>query len=50
MWRSHSGEALWKQVIRDTIDGKSIDKTADDLALTHATTYNMRHKNLFSIF
>lgn len=49
MWHAHSGEAVWKRVIRDTIDGKSIDKTAGELALTHATAYNMRHKVLLAV-
>lgn len=49
MWHARSGEAVWKQVIRDTIDGKSIDRTAKELSLTHDRTYNMRHKILVAI-
>jgi transposase-like protein len=46
---SHQGEAVWKQVIRDTIDGKSLDDTADSLLLSHSTVFNMRHKILLTI-
>lgn len=49
MWHAHAGEAVWKQVIRDTIEGKSIDNTAKELSLTHDRTYNMRHKILMAI-
>jgi transposase-like protein len=43
---SHSGESVWKQVIRDTVDGVSLDKTANSLDLSHMTVFNMRHKIL----
>jgi transposase-like protein len=46
---SHSSETVWKEVIRDTVEGISIDKTAVDLDLTHSTVFNMRHKILFCV-
>jgi transposase-like protein len=46
---SHQGETVWKQVIRDTVEGVSIDKTAAGLDLAHSTVFNMRHKILFCI-
>jgi transposase-like protein len=49
LFYSHSGEAVWKQVIRDTVNGKSINKTATELDLHHETVFNMRHKILFVI-
>ena len=49
MSNSHSGEAVWKQVIRDTINGVSIDETAESLSMHHETIFNMRHKILYSI-
>ena len=49
LFNSHSAEAVWKQVIRDTVSGVSIDKTADELHLNHKTVFNMRHKILFAI-
>lgn len=49
LFNSHSGESVWKQIIRDTVNGISIEKTATDLHLHHETVFNMRHKILFSI-
>jgi len=46
---SHSSKAVWKQVISDTIDGVAIDKTAENLSLSHATVFNMRHKILYAV-
>jgi transposase-like protein len=49
LYNSQSGEAVWKQVIRDTINGVSIDETAGSLSMHHATIFNMRHKILYGI-
>ena len=49
LFNSHSGESVWKQVIRDTVSGIPIDKTAAELHLHHETVFNMRHKILFVI-
>jgi transposase-like protein len=49
MYRSHSGEAVWKQVIRDTVAGIPLDRTAADLGVGHETVFNMRHKVLFCL-
>ena len=49
MKSSHYGEAVWKQVIRDTIDGVSLDATASALKVSHSTAFNMRHKILLAI-
>ena len=46
---SHSGKTVWKQVIRDTVEGVSIDKTAEALDLSHSTVFNMRHKILYCV-
>lgn len=46
---SHSSALVWKQVIADTIDGVSLDKTAESLDLHHETVFNMRHKILYRI-
>ena len=43
---SHSAEAVWKDVVRDTINGVSIDQTAESLELSHSTVFHMRHKIL----
>ena len=47
--KSHSSSTVWKQVISDTINGVSLDKTADSLDLTHTTVFNMRHKILYCV-
>jgi len=49
MSHSHCGEAAWKQVIRDTVDGVSLDATASALHISHSTAFNMRHKILLAI-
>jgi transposase-like protein len=49
LFNSRSGEAVWKQVVRDTVNGVSIDKTAEALSLHHETVFNMRHKILFCL-
>jgi transposase-like protein len=46
---SHSSPTVWRQVIRDTVDGVSIDKTADGLDLHHETVFYMRHKIMFLV-
>ena len=34
------GEVVWRQVIRDTIGGTTLDKTAERLGFSHATAFN----------
>jgi hypothetical protein len=40
---------VWKQVISDTVNGVSIDRTAERLDLHHETVFNMRHKILYCV-
>jgi transposase-like protein len=47
--RSHQGEAVWRQVICDTVSGVPIDETAGSLELHHETVFNMRHKVLYCL-
>jgi transposase-like protein len=47
LYKSHSGEAAWKQVIRDTVKGTPLDETAESLGMHHETVFNMRHKALY---
>ena len=47
--KSHSSSTVWKQVIRDTINGVAIAETAETLELHHETVFNMRHKILYCI-
>jgi transposase-like protein len=49
LYKSHSSEAAWKQVIRDTINGIPIDRTARRLGMRNQTVLNMRHKVLFCL-
>jgi transposase-like protein len=46
---SHYSEAVWKQVIRDTVEGVAINDTAASLDLHHETVFNMRHKILYGL-
>jgi transposase-like protein/uncharacterized protein YdcH (DUF465 family) len=46
---SHFGEAIWKQVIRDTINGVPLNKTAKSIEVAESTAFNMRHKILLSL-
>ena len=46
---SQASDAVWKAVIRDTINGVSLDATAADLELAHSTVFNMRHKILRTV-
>jgi len=46
---SHNSETVWKQVISDTVEGVSIERTAESLDLTHQTVFTMRHKILMAL-
>jgi len=46
---SHSGEAVWKQVIRDTLECVPLARTASSLALSTDTVFRMRHKILLAL-
>lgn len=46
---SHSSTTVWRKVIKDTVNGISLDKTAEELDLHHETVFNMRHKILFLV-
>jgi hypothetical protein len=47
--QSHCGEAIWKQVISDTLTGISLDETAASIGVSHSTAFHMRHKILLSM-
>jgi len=49
MYNSHFGEAVWKQIIRDTINGVPLDDTAKALDIHHETAFNIRHKILYCL-
>lgn len=49
MANSHQPREIWEEVIKDTLDGDSIDFTADRLDLTHDCVFRMRHKVLIAL-
>lgn len=49
MYHSHSGEAVWKQVVKDTVDGVPLDETTETTGISHSTAFRMRHKVLLSL-
>ncbi len=46
---SSSSPTVWRQVIRDTVNGVSIDDTAAGLDMHHETVFYMRHKILYAV-
>jgi len=46
---SHASDIVWKAVIRDTVDGVSMSRTARDIEVAHSTVFHMRHKILNAI-
>lgn len=49
MSHSHSGDAVWQEVISDTIQGHSIAYSAEKLEINNATVFRMRHKILLAL-
>ncbi len=49
MYKSHFPINVWKEVITDTVCGKSIDYTAGRLGLYHQAVFDMRHKILMAL-
>lgn len=49
MYNSHFDESFWDEVISDTVQGCSIDYTAQRLGVHHETIFNMRHKILAAL-
>jgi len=43
---SRGSATVRKQVVKDTVEGAAIDKTAENPGLSHVTVFNMRHKIL----
>ena len=46
---SHYGEAIWKQVIQDTVEDVPLSKTATKLEMSESTAFRMRHKILMAL-
>ena len=46
---SHSSDAVWTQVVSDTLNGVAISDTASALDLSREVVFNMRHKILLAM-
>ena len=49
MHHSHIDHAKWKRFLMDTLEGKSLDYSAERLGFSHQTAFNMRHKILAAL-
>lgn len=49
MSKSHSTETVWRRLIEDTFEGRSLDYSAEKYGLHHETVFNMRHKILLAV-
>ena len=47
-YHSHFSRSIWADFIRDTLDGKTLDDSAEGLGFSHQTAFNMRHKVLMA--
>lgn len=48
MYHSHFSRSIWADFIRDTLEGKTLDDSAEELGFSHQTAFNMRHKVLMA--
>ena len=46
---SHASKEQWRALIIDTMNGLSIDHTAESFELSHSTVFRMRHKFLLAL-
>lgn len=49
MSQSHFNEAVWQEVISDTVQGNAIGYSAKKLGINHRTVFDMRHKVLLAL-
>lgn len=49
MAQSHYPSSVWADFIKDTLDGESLDSSADKFGFSHQTAFNMRHKVLMAL-
>lgn len=49
MSQSHFSQAVWQEVISDTVQGNAIDYSAKKLGINHRTVFGMRHKILLAL-
>lgn len=46
---SHQSRSVWLDFIRNTLEGISLDESAECLGFSHTTAFNMRHKILTAL-
>lgn len=49
MYHSHFSRSVWADFIRGTLEGKTLDDSAEDFGFSHQTAFNMRHKVLMAL-
>lgn len=49
MYHSHFGKSTWLEFIKDTIEGRSLDYSAERLGFSHPTAFAMRQKVLMAL-
>lgn len=49
MSNSHFPADIWREVIKDTVHGNTIDYTAQRMGCSHQAVFDMRHKVLMSL-
>lgn len=46
---SHFSRSVWADFIRDTLEGETLDSSAEKFGFSHQTAFNMRHKVLMAL-
>ena len=49
MYYSHFNRSVWADFIRDTMEGETMDGSAENFGFSHQTAFNMRHKVLMAL-
>jgi transposase-like protein len=49
MSHSHLSEEDWRQAVRDTVEGRTLRATEQELGMSHDTAFGMRHKILTAL-
>lgn len=49
MYHSHFDKDTWMEFLKDTLEARSLDYSAERLGFSHQTAFNMRHKILLAL-
>ena len=49
MYHSHFDRTTWMEFLKDTLEGRALDYSAERLGFSHQTAFNMRHKVLSAL-